>query len=104
MYREDYAGAGLVMLPDLSPSGEDTGRKAVMNSFALLVASLLPTFLGLTGIVYALVALALGSGLLVMSWLFFRERSLKRARGLFLASVIYMPMLVIMMVLSKVVL
>lgn len=101
MYREDYASAGLMMLPDMAPDGEGTARKAVMNSFALLVASLLPTFLGLTGIVYSVVALALGAGLLVMSWKFFQERSLRRARGLFFASIIYMPVLVVFMVLGR---
>ncbi len=102
MYREDYANAGLMMLPDMAPDGEGTARKAVMNSFALLAASLLPTFLGLTGMVYAGVAMVLGAGVLVMSWLFFRERSMKRARGLFFASIIYMPVLVVFMVLGRV--
>jgi protoheme IX farnesyltransferase len=102
LYREDYARAGFPLLPVLEPDGESTARKIVLNSFALVSVSLLPTFVGLTGFVYSGAALFLGAGLFVAGGLFFWDRSLGQARQLFRVSVLYLPLLLIAMVLDRV--
>jgi heme o synthase len=102
MYRDDYARAGLFMLPVVEPDGDSTARKMVTHSFALLAASLLPAFFGLTGrVVYPLGAMLLGVVLLSAGWRFFQDHSHDRARTLFLASVTYLPLLLILLVLDR---
>lgn len=101
LYREDYRRAGLYMLPVLEPDGESTARKIVLNSFALLGASLLPVLLGLAGNFYLAAAVALGAGLTLMGGLFFADHSTSSARRLFLASVLYLPILVTLLVLDR---
>ena len=67
IYREDYARAGLPMLPVLDSDGRLTGRQAVANSLALLLVSLAPTAAGMTGYRYLVGALVLGAGLTVVA-------------------------------------
>jgi protoheme IX farnesyltransferase len=101
LYRDDYARAGFPLLPVVEPDGESTARKIVLNTFALLSVSLLPTFLGLAGPAYSGAALLLGSGLAVAGGLFFLNHSLNRARQLFRVSVLYLPLLLIALVLDR---
>ena len=61
IYREDYARAGLPMLPVLDPEGKVTGRQAVANSLALLLVSLTPRAAGMAGTVYLVGAVILRS-------------------------------------------
>ncbi|MGQ0644161.1 MAG: heme o synthase [Elusimicrobiota bacterium] len=96
MYKDDYARAGLSMLP--AADGQRTGAKILLNSLALLSASLVPALLGLAGDVYSAAALVLGAGLLAAGWLFFRDPSLLRARRLFFASILYIPLLIAFLV------
>src|SRR5205085_3996423 len=60
MYREDYARAGIRMLPVVQPSGEGTARQIVLYSLALIPVSLIPSLLRMSGSVYFFGALALG--------------------------------------------
>jgi heme o synthase len=101
IYREDYARAGLPMLPVVEPDGESTARKAAHNSFALLVVSLLPTFLGLSGRAYFAVALVLGGIFTIACLFFYMERSLSRARRVFAASLLYIPLLFAAMLMNR---
>src|SRR5438874_9662256 len=64
LYREDYERGSIRMLPVVDADGRSTVRKIVFYSLALIPATLLPTFLHMSGTVYALGALALGIGLL----------------------------------------
>jgi protoheme IX farnesyltransferase len=90
IYREDYARGGLPMLPVLDPAGVVTGRQAVANSLALLTVSVVPTIAGLTGRVYLVGAVVLGVGFTsVAVWSAIR-RTMASARGLFLASIVYL--------------
>src|SRR6201999_2650271 len=57
MYREDYASGGIRMLPVIQPDGESTARRVVACSLLLIPISLVPRFLGMTGSIYAAVAL-----------------------------------------------
>lgn len=101
IYREDYARAGLSMLPVLEPDGDSTARKIILNSFALLCVSLLPFLLGLAGPAYAAAAFALGLAQAAAGFVFFHRRSILWARRVFFCSIIYLPLLMALMVFSK---
>lgn len=102
LYREDYARAGFPMLPVLDPMGTRTGRQIIAYSFALLLVSLLPTILGLSGPVYLFAALLLGLLFLGLGVCFNTFKSNLYARRFFLASVVYLPVLLVIMVIDKV--
>ena len=93
LYREDYARAGLPLLPVVEPDGRSTGRQALLYAAALVPVSVTPAFVGLAGPIYVAAALALGIGLLGLSAQFARERSSTAARRLFFASIVYLPLL-----------
>jgi protoheme IX farnesyltransferase len=93
LYRDDYARAGLPLLPVVEPDGRSTGRQAFAYAAALLPVSVTPAFFGLGGQVYVVAALALGTALLALSARFARDRTSASARRLFFASIIYLPVL-----------
>ena len=101
LYRDDYAAAGFRMLSVDDPAGRQVGRQIILYSLALLPASLLPSAAGLTGPVYFLTALVLGIGFIALA---FRSagRMAQNARPLFRASVIYLALLLVLMVLDKI--
>ncbi|MCL4180976.1 MAG: heme o synthase [Verrucomicrobia bacterium] len=101
MYRDDYARAGFAMLPGVDPTGRRTARQAVVFCWLLLGASLLPWFYGLTGHVYLAGAVVLGCFFAVRAHQFGRERSDERARNLFYASILYLPLLLGLMLMNK---
>ena len=93
LYRDDYANAGIPLLPVLEPDGRRTGQQALLYSAALWPVSLLPAAVGLAGIAYIIVATALGLLFVWLSLRFARERSMATARALFLFSITYLPLL-----------
>lgn len=93
LYRDDYRSAGFPMLPVIEPDGLRTGQQALLYSAALLPVSIGPTVVGLAGWMYFVVALVLGIGLFVLSARFARARTDRSARTLFLASIIYLPLI-----------
>jgi protoheme IX farnesyltransferase len=100
MYRDDYARAGIRMLPVVEPSGESTARRMLLFSLVLIPISLLPKFFAMAGNVYLLGALALG---LLFLWACARvlsDRTIPRARQVLLASVVYLPLLYGLLVLD----
>jgi protoheme IX farnesyltransferase len=101
IYREDYARAGLPMLPVLEPDGRSTGRQAVVYSAALLPVAMAPTPLGMTGTVYFAGAFVLTAALLVLAVWFARNRVTAAARRLFYGSIIYLPLLWILMIADR---
>jgi protoheme IX farnesyltransferase len=101
MYRDDYGRAGFVMLPSVDPTGRQTGMQAVAFTWLLLAASLLPWLLGLTGPIYFGGALILGLFFAGRAHQFCWERSDRRARGLFYASILYLPLLLGLMLADK---
>lgn len=102
LYRDDFAKAGIQFLPVIESDGWITGRQVITHSLALLVVSLLPTLLGLAGTVYFLAALLLGSGFLWYGIGLAISQSLAAARRLLLASLIYLPLLLVVMALDRV--
>ncbi len=101
MYKEDYARAGIVMLPVVEPDCRLTARQIVIWSVLLVPVSLLPAVLGITGSVYFYGALILGVLFLGTSVHAALAHSRQGARRLLLASVLYLPVLFGLMVLNK---
>ena len=102
MYREDYAKAGFVMLPNVDADGRRTAQQTISHTLALLMASLAPFALKMAGPVYLAAALVLGAGFLWCAIQFSRQLTLARARLLFLASILYLPLLLAALVWDKV--
>lgn len=102
LYRADYAGAGFRMLSGADPTGRKTGWCAVVHAVLLLGASLLPVACGLAGTVYLAGALALGIAFAGTAVRLATERTLRRARQLFWASILYLPLLFGLLVLDRV--
>ncbi len=102
LYRDDYARAGIQFLPVIDPDGSSTNRQILSHCAALLAVSLLPTLLGLAGAVYFTVAFVLGVGFLASGVRLAMESSLNGARRLLFASLIYLPVLLLMMALDRV--
>ena len=103
MCREDYARAGFPMLSVIEPDGRSTARQMILYGVALLPVSLLPTILGLTGITYFLGTLALGCFFLGFCVAFSLSFSHQAARRVLLISVLYLPAVLVVMVLDRVV-
>jgi len=93
MYRDEYAKAGFVMLPNVDPTGKRTGQQTVSNTIALIMVSLCPFVFGISGRVYLVAAILLGAGFLYFAVRFSREMTLTRARQAFFVSIIYLPLL-----------
>jgi protoheme IX farnesyltransferase len=93
MHRDDYARAGIPLLPVLEPDGRRTGQQALLYAAALWPVSLLPALVGLADAPYSIVATLLGFVFIGLSALFARERSIASARRLFLFSITYLPLL-----------
>ncbi|MBS1875199.1 MAG: protoheme IX farnesyltransferase [Acidobacteria bacterium] len=93
MYREDYERAGIRMLPVVEPDGESTARRILWCAMALVPVSLLPRFWSMAGNLYVAGATLAGIGFLYYCWRVMQDRTRVRARGVLLASVVYLPIL-----------
>jgi len=103
LYREDYAQAGYPVLPTIDRSGLRTSLHVVTHSVALLFASLLPALYGRTGVIYTAGAIVLGLGFLGCGIHFVARQEHRRARLLLLSSLVYLPSLLLIMVVDRVV-
>jgi protoheme IX farnesyltransferase len=100
MYREDYARAGIRMLPVVEPEGDSTARRILWFSLALVPMSLAPSFFSMAGNVYFFGALVLGALVLSAGVRVASQRTVLRARQVLLASVVYLPLLYGLLVLD----
>lgn len=100
IYREDYARAGIRVLSVLDADGQRTSRQSFYYILALIPVSLSLTLLGLTGPLYFFGACILGILLLVISVYSFKAID-RSAKYLFRASVIYLTLLFLLMILDK---
>lgn len=98
MYREEYGQAGILMLPVVETDGRLTAQQIVIYAVLLLPVSLLPTLLGMAGSTYFFGAVLLGMALLYVSIATAVARSKQQSRRLLLASVLYLPLLFLLMV------
>jgi heme o synthase len=101
MYREDYARAGIKMLPVVDRDGNSTFRQIICTSAILVWVSALPAVVGMAGIGYFFLALVLGMILLQVSLWANRSRTNVRAKWLMHATVAHIPLLLICLVLDK---
>lgn len=101
IYREDYARAGIKMLPTVDREGERTFRQIVLYAAALLGVSLLPTVLGLAGIRYFFGAMVVSTALLQVCLWAANTKTNARAKWLMHATVLHIPVLLGLMVYDK---
>jgi heme o synthase len=101
MYREDYRRGGYRMLPVVDTEGRFTGPIVVLYCLALVPVSLLLTVLGHVGWVYAGGALGLGVMFLIAAIRLWRRLDDRSARKLFLASIVYLPLLLLLIVVDR---
>jgi heme o synthase len=102
MYREDYARAGILMLPVVDQQGTRTFRQIVDAAVALLAVSLLPTIVGLTGMLYLWGAVVLCILLLVVCVWAAAVKTNVRAKWLMHATVLHLPLLFGLMIYDKI--
>lgn len=103
MYRSDYERGGFAMLPVLEPDGRSTGVQTLAFTVVLVLLSVVPFALGLSGILYLAVTLAIGAFFLMASYRFYRSLANGAARKVLLASVVYIPVLVAAILLDQLV-
>jgi protoheme IX farnesyltransferase len=101
MYKEDYARAGIRMLPVVEPDGKSTARRILLYSIALIPISLMPKFFAMAGNVYLYGALALGLAFLYYGLRIRWDRTRQQARHVLLASVVYLPVLFTLMLFDR---
>ncbi len=102
MYRKDYARAGFPMLTVIEPEGISAAHQSVIYLVALVPISLYPTILHLTGDIYFIGALILGLGFLASGVIVAIKRTNASARQMLFASIIYLPVLIVLMIIDKV--
>lgn len=102
MYREQYGKAGILMLPVVEPEGKITAQQIVIFTVLLLPISLAPFFIGLAGWIYLIGASLLGIWFLSASVSAARAKTNEKARKLLLVSVIYLPLVFLLMVFNKI--
>jgi protoheme IX farnesyltransferase len=100
IYRADYGRAGLKMLPVVDPSGLMTGQRMIGYCLVLIPASLLPVTGGVVHPVYYLGAVLLGLMFLGSAVWFYCDRSIKSARRVLKASLLYLPGLLLILLLD----
>jgi heme o synthase len=108
LYRDDYARAGIRMLPVVESDGRSTARQILCYGAALLPATLTPTMLGMAGLPYFIGASLLGVGLFYYCARIWKEalppsapRARMQARALLKATVTYLPLLFALMMLNS---
>jgi heme o synthase len=102
LYRDDYARAGMLMLPEAN-EGRTTFRLILISTQLLIIASLLLTFIAHTGTLYLVSAIILGISFYYFAYHAAQSRSKVAAKRLLHASVIYLPLLYLFMLLDKVI-
>jgi protoheme IX farnesyltransferase len=101
MYKDDYARAGIRMLPVVEPDCRSTARQIVLYGLALVPVSLAPAMLGMSGRIYLVGALLLGLWFLYSGVRVALERTIVRARYVLIASVFYLPAIYGLMLVDK---
>jgi len=91
LYREDYARGGFRMLPAVDTEGRVTGRLAFVYAAALLPITAALSAVGVTGGTFLVASQIAGVIFLMLGWVFLRDRTQASARRLFLASILYLP-------------
>jgi heme o synthase len=101
MYREDYSRAGFRMISSDDRSGERSASQSVFFCILLLVIAGLPAFLGIANFIYLAIELLLGGLFTTVAMRFLRMPTASAARSLFITSIVYLPLLLGALVLTK---
>jgi protoheme IX farnesyltransferase len=101
LYRDDYERGGIRVLPVEDPDGRSTAFQIVSYAAALVPVSLLPAAFGMAGRVYLVGAIVLGVAALALAVRFAQQHTPERARQLFYASLIYLPVLWVLMLANR---
>ncbi|QDU33651.1 Protoheme IX farnesyltransferase 2 [Poriferisphaera corsica] len=101
MYRDDYAKANMPMLPVIDPDGSRTFMQILIGCITLVPLGLLPTMIGISGLAYFFAALICGLIFLYYGYKVVRFPSRQHARTLFLASLVYLPVVLLFMLIDK---
>ena len=101
LYRDDYERGGIRVLPVEEPDGRSTASQIVTYAAALVPVSLLPTVIGIAGSIYFAGAVVLGLAALALAVRFALERTPEHARQLFYGSLIYLPVLWVLMLADR---
>ncbi len=99
--RSDYAGGGFRLLPAVDPAGHLTGCVVVMYTLVLFPATMALTLVGVCGWRYAIGAATLGIGLTMLAVWLERRRTATAARALFVGTLVYLPLLLVLMVFDR---
>jgi heme o synthase len=102
LYRDDYARAGVRLLPVVDADGMSTERQIVTGCLALLAVSLLPTLIGLAGPIYFGGAFVLGAAFVALGARQALSPSQTSARRVLYASLLYLPILLALLAFDKV--
>ena len=101
LYKEDYAAAGFQMLPVKDPNGFLVAQKSIVYTVLLAIATLLVVALGFASWVYLVVVIALNLYLGVRAYCFLApENKMENAQKLFIASILYLPVLLVVLFLD----
>ena len=101
LYRDDYAAAGIRVLPVIEPDGASTERQILLGCVALLTVSVLPAVAGWTGPVYLAGAVVLGVAFTAAGAAQAVTRSMQSARRVLLVSLLYLPALLALLALDR---
>ena len=91
--REDYAAAGIPLLPTMEVDGRRTGHQTLLYTAVLWPVSLMPAVVGIAGAPYSVLATGLGFAFIALAALFAQQRTMTTARRLFFFSIVYLPLL-----------
>jgi heme o synthase len=100
-YRDDYDRAGFRMLSSGDKTGARSASQCVLFCMLLLIVTGAPFYLGLTSSIYLLVSVALGAWFTAVAMHFHKKRTPRAARSLFLTSIVYLALLLLLLVLTK---
>jgi protoheme IX farnesyltransferase len=101
MYREDYARAGILMLPVVDKDGTRTFRQIILSAASLVAVSLLPAIMGFAGVLYFFGALVTSTGLVQVCLWAATAKTNTRAKWLMHATVLHIPILLGLMMYDK---
>jgi len=102
LYRDDYARAGIPVLPAIDPQCHSTCRQVLISCMALVPLGLVPSMLGITGVLYFFGVLLAGLGFLGFAIALIIGRTRWHARALFFASLVYLPMVFVLMLIDRI--
>lgn len=101
MYKDDYARAGFHVVSVDDEDGRTSGLQAMVYTVGLLLISVIPSILGMSGMAYLAGALVTGIAFVVSSVAFANARNMRTAKYLFFISILYLPLIMSLLVINR---